>query len=54
VLGTPSDKTPVVSLLREVSGQLEEAVVEGVYFGALTMLSLVTSHYDRIDLPAVR
>jgi hypothetical protein len=53
-LGTPSDKTPVVSLLREVSGQLEEAVVEGVYFGALTVLSLVTSHYDGIDLPAVR
>jgi hypothetical protein len=53
-LGTPSDKSPMVPLLREVSRQLEEAVAEGVYFGALTVLSVVTSHYDGIDLPAVR
>jgi hypothetical protein len=32
---------------------VERAVVNGAYLRARTVLSVVTSHYDGIDLPAI-
>jgi hypothetical protein len=50
VLGTASNEASLVSRLGEIPSQVEKVMADKAYFGVLTMLSVVTSHYDGIDL----
>ena len=51
--GAPSSETSLVSRLEGIPSWLEAVVSGGAYLGALSALSVVTSHYDGIDLAAL-
>ena len=52
-LGAPSGETSLVSRLEGIPSRLRAVVSEGAYLGALSALSVVTSHYDGLDLTAI-
>jgi len=43
----------LVSRLEGIPSRLRAVVSEGAYLGALSALSVVTSHYDGLDLTAI-
>jgi hypothetical protein len=49
MLDAAPSRLSLASRLEEVSSRMEKAMAEGAYFGALTVLSVVTSLYDNID-----
>jgi hypothetical protein len=53
VLGAPLNRARLISRFGGISGQLERAVADGSFFEVQTMLSVVISHYDGINLPSI-
>jgi hypothetical protein len=53
VLDTPSNRAPLITQVGEISGRLERVVPYVAFFGAQTVLSVVISYYDGIDLPSI-
>jgi hypothetical protein len=53
IMTQPLIMTPLTTWLGEIPGRVERWVDEGAFFGLRTMLSVVISHYDSIDLPSI-
>jgi hypothetical protein len=50
VLGASSSETSLASWLEENLSRLERVVADGAYLEAIVVLSVVTSHYNGINL----